>query len=387
MMKAFAFDQNVLIKSLSGLAGELSSLAKESTNTGANVRLKNAAELVAWMARESGGSDTSPADTGKPAPRRLSVAEVTAYLRKRGSAQDAATAVRYLEGGFSKHTILVSANIGGSEHELVFRLAPPGGRAKLLAPEFDVLRKLHQAGFPVAEPLWLEMDEKQLGGPFLVSRKAQGSNIGDVWGGRSVSEELCRELAHLYACLHTLDIGGIAGVAPACSTRAQLLDMINGQEEFIRRRGYGDDPELNRLLTWLREHIPDDLAAPALLHGDAALNNILVLDGKVSVILDWEQCHLGVAAEELAYLRPTIEPNLAWNEFLQEYARGGGRVPDAGSLQFFTVLSHVWRCFGCLGLIKDFQNSGRYSSAVAGFVHGPRFMKSAFTAIAGGAHE
>lgn len=84
------------------------------------------------------------------------------------------------------------------------------------------------------------------------------------------------------------------------------------------------------LFAWLRENIPAAPPRASLIHGDAALSNFLIEDGRVTAILDWELAHIGDPAEELAYLRPSIEPILPWQEFLDHYERAGGR-PAAGA--------------------------------------------------------
>jgi len=100
-------------------------------------------------------------------------------------------------------------------------------------------------------------------------------------------------------------------------------------------------------------------------------------------VLDWEAAHLGNPAEELAYLRPSIEPVLPWEDFLQRYTAAGGTAPDPAAMRFFDVWSHVWRHIGCLWLAQNYDATGRYASAVAAYVHGPRFLAQAVTTAFG----
>ncbi|XVQ15842.1 phosphotransferase [Spirillospora sp. CA-255316] len=65
---------------------------------------------------------------------------------------------------------------------------------------------------------------------------------------------------------------------------------------------------------------------------------------------------------------------------------GATGVSNEIGAQFFDMWSHVWRHIGCLWLSQNFATTGRYASAAAAYVHGPRFLQqavhSAFTAQA-----
>jgi aminoglycoside phosphotransferase (APT) family kinase protein len=306
---------------------------------------------------------------------------VTRYLRSARNVQDAAVQnVRALTGGFSKVTLLVEVTMSGQSHDLVIRQVPPSRRATSLAPEFGVLQRLYAAGLPVPEPLWIEPSENDLGGPFFVTRRSPGQTVGDVWGADAATKDLCLHVARLYAHLHQLEFDGLAAPISPRHTQEELHAMITWQEETLEKRGIPVPPELGALLGWLRSHLPDTPPQASLLHGDAAFSNLLVQDGRVTAMLDWEAAHVGHAAEELAYLRSSVEPVLPWAQFLDAYHEAGGIVPDHAAMQFFTVWAHTWRYIGCLWLRQTFDRTGQYESAVAAFVNGPRFLRDAVDA-------
>jgi aminoglycoside phosphotransferase (APT) family kinase protein len=143
------------------------------------------------------------------------------------------------------------------------------------------------------------------------------------------------------------------------------------------------EPVLGALLDWLEEHIPVQSPRRSLIHGDAAFSNLLVDGDRITAVLDWEAAHVGDAADELSYLKPSIEPVMPWSDFLDRYVTAGGLEPAPESMKFFEVWSHVWRHIGCLWLAQNFEQTGRYASAVAAYVHGPRFLaegvKAAFS--------
>lgn len=381
----------ILTRVLAAVAGELGELAETAAGAELAARLGHARELLRSIRdrlttdTEAVETDTSSAEgESEPVEREPTVGEVTAYLRARDPGSvDEALEVRPLVGGFSKRTILVTCLLGGTKQEVVLRQVPAGRKSRSLRPEFDVVRAVHEAGLPAPEPLWLEPEPNALGGPFFATLRSAGQNIGDVWGAAGATKEICAELAQLYARLHQLDVGELETPVSPRSSPADLTKMLDWQESTLRGRGLAIEPVLAALLAWLRENIPAAPPKASLIHGDAAFSNILIESGHVSAILDWEVAHLGDPAEELAYLRPSIEPLLSWPDFLDQYEQAGGRRPEPMALRFFEVWSHVWRHIGCLWLSQNFETTGRYASAVAAYVHGPRFLRQAVEAAFG----
>ena len=318
---------------------------------------------------EDGSADRDAADP----------AAVTSYLRSRshGTPDDAAHSVRVLEGGYSKQTLLVGACLAGVEREIVFRQVLRGRKAQSLAPEFGVLRTLHARGLPVPEPLWIEPEENAIGGPFFATARVLGVNVGDVWGAAEASRKLCLDVAQVYARIHAVDVGDAELPVSPRVTDEELGAMVDWVARTIEVRGAAEDPVLVALVAWLREHLPSSAPRAAILHGDAAFSNLLVEGDRVSAVLDWEYAHAGDPAEELAYLRGSIEPILPWAEFVEGYVAAGGQTPDEERLRFFEVWAHTWRYVGCLGLAAHFEKTGRYSSALAAHVLGPRFLIAA----------
>lgn len=97
---------------------------------------------------------------------------------------------------------------------------------------------------------------------------------------------------------------------------------------------------------WLWEHRPPPPARVTLVHADFRPANVLVEDGRVSVLLDWEFAHLGDPAEDLGwYCAPiyTREHFIrdAWSqdEFLSRYAAATGVLVEPERLHFWQVLS------------------------------------------------
>ncbi|MER7684955.1 phosphotransferase family protein [Streptomyces sp. NPDC097610] len=308
----------------------------------------------------------------------VDVARMTSYLRRRFGEDAAVHDLEYIHGGYSKYTILVSATFEGSRQEVVFRQVPKGRHEEDLPFEFDVLRHVWAPDRPTPEPLWIEPSRNDLGGPFLVTRRAAGSNLGDVFEAKtSVPEQFSLDLADFLAQLHRLDPASVekAPVEPMRTPEEirQAIDAMAAKAE----EATGIGPRLAAVLGWLRAHIPQAGGPPSLLHGDVGLHNALTENGRLTAMLDWERSHFGDPAEDLAYLRPSLEPVYPWQAFVDRYVEAGGKAPDPAAERFYTVWQDTWRHIACLTHGENFFDTRVVPQMIAGLVQSRRFLASA----------
>jgi hypothetical protein len=101
---------------------------------------------------------------------------------------------------------------------------------------------------------------------------------------------LARQLAEFAAGLHALQ-------APASFPRPDPLAQLREQLD-----SFGRPSEVFELaMDWLGAHQPA-AREPALLHGDFRLGNLVVGQGGLRAVLDWELTHAGNPAEDLGWL-------------------------------------------------------------------------------------
>jgi aminoglycoside phosphotransferase (APT) family kinase protein len=347
----------------------------------ADPRAKDVLErLLATLAYVETGRPAGPEEhASKPGTTgALTEAQVAAYLGQRFADDDVAVeSVTTIGGGYSKHTILVDAKIGAEREEIVLRQVPPGQPDATLAPEYAVLRHVWSPELPIAEPLWLE-ESDVLGGAFFASRKAIGTTYGTVEGAQtSVPESFCHDLSGFLARLHSTDATGLPSApVPPMRTAEEIRAAIDEMAGKAVLATGTLSPRLTAVLAWLKANIPDRTTA-SIVHGDVGLHNALADGGRLTAVLDWERAHLGDPVEDLAYLRPSIEPVFPWEEFIDRYVAQGGTRPDPATERFYTVWQDTWRHIECVRLGEDFLASGSVPSLIAGFVLGPRFLASA----------
>ena len=97
---------------------------------------------------------------------------------------------------------------------------------------------------------------------------------------------------------------------------------------------------------WLRTHLPAAPAREVLVHGDFRPANVLVAQGRVTALLDWELAHRGDPAEDLGwYLAPVYRHEHfiagAWTpaDFLRRYEARSGLLVDPQALRFWSVFA------------------------------------------------
>jgi aminoglycoside phosphotransferase (APT) family kinase protein len=173
------------------------------------------------------------------------------------------------------------------------------------------------------------------------------------------------------------------------ATREDVLAAVAAREQMVDdvAAALPGSPALalhRAVLAWLRVHLPATAERPVLVHGDVGFHNMLVADGSVTALLDWEMAHRGHAAEDLAYVRPSVRGLLEWPEFLEVYREAGGQPVEETDLRFFGVWQDVWRAVSSLRLRTKFVLAPeRLADGVSGLLLTPRFLDDALTTAFG----
>jgi aminoglycoside phosphotransferase (APT) family kinase protein len=183
-------------------------------------------------------------------------------------------------------------------------------------------------------------------------------------------ERLPGQLASALAQIHSVaaaDVDGLAGGADpaldACELWEAALDEIG---EPL--------PAVEAGLRWLRLNAPP--AAPAVLvHGDFRLGNLIVDEHGLAAVIDWELCHGGDPAEDLAWL--TIRSWRFGNDdlpvaglgeiepFLDAYEAAGGTRPDPERLLWWEAMGNVKWAVICARQAHDHLTGARPSAELA----------------------
>ena len=270
------------------------------------------------------------------------------------------TELRRLTGGASRETWSFTAN----GEELILRRDPAGRPSApgVMRREADVMRACTRAGLRAPEVL-VDDDGTLLGTTGLVMRGVPGETIArrilrdDEYA--EARKVLVRDLAQFLAGLHAIDPDRVPGT--------ETPDPMAIWDKYQRLDQRSD--VFDRTHEWLLDHQPPH-AAPALIHGDLRMGNVIVDADGLAAVIDWELIHRGDPHEDLAWLclkawrfgEPREVGGLgSIDELGAAYEAAGGRAVDRARLHWWLVAKTFTWGVGCM-LQADYHLSGRVRS-------------------------
>ncbi len=211
--------------------------------------------------------------------------------------------VRQFRGGQSNPTYLLTA---GSKKYVLRK--KPGGQllhgAHMIEREFKVISALKDTDVPVPVVPLLCEDSAVIGTPFYIMEFLEGRIFRDP----AVPEVDATERAQIYkamsdtlAKLHKVDwkAVGLESFGKPSGYLSRQITLWSRQYEAGKTH---DIPNMDRLMAWLPEHIPE-YDRTTISHGDFRLENLMIHPTKPVVLatLDWELATLGHPFADLAY--------------------------------------------------------------------------------------
>lgn len=292
---------------------------------------------------------------------------------------------------------LTAEKFPGGQSNPTYKLTTPSGRYVLrrkpfgnLLPsahavdrEFRLLSALHPTGFPVPSPIGLCEDDAVIGSMFYVMEMMEGRTF---WSGilpDQTSEDrgpIYRDMILTLARLHSVDHEAV-GLGDYGKPGNYFERQVARWTKQYRASQTDDIPEVERLIEWLPEGVPEQTHT-TIIHGDYRIDNLIYAPRENSVIavIDWELATLGDPLADLAYMMmnwimPIDERSgLLGTDFAQSgiptmeealaiYCEAAGRtnVPD---LHWYFSFN-LFRLTGIIQGIKQRMRDGNASSAEA----------------------
>ncbi len=300
-----------------------------------------------------------------------------------------------IPGGFGKQTSRATYQDGsGAEHLVIVRKSDPTPMARkgafLVNYEFHLLRDVYKASIlPMAEPLWLAKDFPGVDADFYVMSALPGAVPSSFLGAASatIPEEIILDMAEKMARLHQMELSHLSDYLAAYDNPAVLTDTIEGcyrrliaeWKDYYEQNNHLPSPFVVYLLDWLARNVPANHAKPVLVHGDFNVHNVLVDNGRITGVLDWECSNIGAPEQDLAYIRPIISQHIDWDRFIDHYEASGGRKIDRGAMDFYMAFAAMRLCVIFNKGVKNLQD-GVNSDIRYGVIDldlTPEFMKQA----------
>ena len=247
----------------------------------------------------------------------------------------------------------------GAGDYVLRRAASPAlmaGRALSHAAEAAVIRTA-AAGGVLAPEIVAELEPGDgLGSGYLMRALPGTADPAAILAGPA-PERLLAEIGAQLAAVHRIDapdLPELEAAAGVAELRAQFMEYG------------GDRPILALALHWLAHNTPAP-TPPRLVHGDLRLGNLLVEDGTLTGVLDWELAHRGDPHEDLAFGCMTVwrfaradRPAFGLGSIdalVAAYRGAGGAAFEPARFRFWLIYRTVWWALGCLKM-GSFWRSG-----------------------------
>ena len=217
----------------------------------------------------------------------------------------ASTQVERTSGGMSNPTYFVSRG----DWRGVLRKQPTSvlmPSAHAIDREYRVLTALQGSDVTTPKPYRYCEDREVLGTPFYLMEWLDGRVFQEfALKGLSRGErtECYRSMCATLASIHRLDYekAGLGDFGRPGNYFARQFTRWSSQWQQFRR-GDDDNPDLDRVVGWLGERVPESQSL-ALCHGDFRIANVMFhpTEPRVIGVLDWELSTLGHPLVDLAF--------------------------------------------------------------------------------------
>ena len=214
-------------------------------------------------------------------------------------------AVEKFNTGQSNPTYRVEADSGN----YVLRAKPPGTLLKSahqVDREYRVMKALSENNVPVPKVYGLSGEDSAIGRMYFVMELVEGRIFWDP----ALPEVSKQERAAIYdgmndvlARLHSVDPEA-AGLADYGRPGNYFARQIRRWSEQYIASKTEELPDMDRLMDWLWDNLPDDDGMVSVVHGDYRLDNMIFHsdENRVAAVLDWELSTLGDPIADFSYL-------------------------------------------------------------------------------------
>jgi aminoglycoside phosphotransferase (APT) family kinase protein len=296
------------------------------------------------------------------APEGISLDAVSSWLESRIEGLVPPLAFTLIAGGHSNLTYRFAGQkqADGQERAYVLRRPPFGNvleSAHDMSREHRIVSALAGSEVPVAATYGLCEDPEVNGAPFYIMEFVAGSVLHDAAAAQALDESERRELGldviRVLAELHSIDPDAV-GLGQLGRKEAYLSRQLKRWNKQWEASKTHEIPEMEETSMRLAADMPEQVGA-TIVHGDYRLGNMMVANGRIQALLDWELCTLGDPLADVGYLMnswiaadeteeltsPTQLPGFPSRaELLDRYQAETGR--DLTQINYYRAFSH-WR--------------------------------------------
>jgi hygromycin-B 4-O-kinase len=198
--------------------------------------------------------------------------------------------------------------------------------------EMSLAQLLSGTGIPVPEVLF----HGRAGSlHYSITRRMPGTPASDLAG--EAADGLAPSLLDMLAAIHSVDTSGTAGFGPAGndsnglfpSWAAWLVSVRDEEPEWdffgawheLFDTTFLERPVFDAASSRMEDLLPSCPEDRTLIHGNFGFGNVLVQDGRLTAMLDWQEAGYGDALYDIAWL-DFWDPEAKWPDRAMAHSRG-----------------------------------------------------------------
>lgn len=170
--------------------------------------------------------------------------------------------------------------------------------------EYRIVSALHGSAVPVADAPAHCDDPDINGAPFYIMDFVEGTVLHDGETASALSQDARRSVSDhvidVLASLHGVDPDAV-GLGQLGRKEAYLARQLKRWNKQWVATKTDEIPAMEATATLLEEQMPEQIGS-AIVHGDYRLGNMMVANGRIAAVLDWELCTLGDPLADVGYL-------------------------------------------------------------------------------------
>ncbi|HPG25004.1 MAG: phosphotransferase family protein [Spirochaetaceae bacterium] len=163
--------------------------------------------------------------------------------------------------------------------------------------EAALLRKAGAEGVPVPAVLAVDASLRAIASEHVEGESIPRRILRLVDATPELGERLTRDCGEALAAIHRIGVAALPEL-PDLADPGRYVDELERLLDSLST----PHPVFRLGVGWLRRHAPSPPERATLVHGDFRLGNLLVDEGGLRAVLDWELAHLGDPMEDLAWL-------------------------------------------------------------------------------------
>ncbi|RLA49894.1 MAG: phosphotransferase family protein [Gammaproteobacteria bacterium] len=235
---------------------------------------------------------------------QLDLKRIGAYLEAHLEGFKGLNKAEKFSDGQSNPTFLLSADSG----RYVLRRQPPGDLLKsahAVDREYRVMTALRDTDVPVPRTYHLCTDRDVLGSMFYVMSFENGRIFWDAALpdlDNTQRAKIYDEMNRVLAALHDI-VPEDVGLADYGFPGNYFARQVGRWSKQYRSSETSTIADMDRLIGWLPDNMPQDDSSVSLIHGDYRMDNIMfhASEERAIALLDWELSTLGHPFADLAY--------------------------------------------------------------------------------------